>query len=220
MESEAQRLERVYREFGDEDLLALDPGDLTYEGERILRAEMKRRKIAPPLRVNPPIQQEVEKALVREVRAKGFVLLEGFHDGIEMGQACGYLEEAGIEPVVEIIPAAEGSPETVRIWLDEQDLERGKIVLREKRGLFPLPEVREVGGEIAGEKMILAQLDSAEEAQQVGEILGQAGIGYFVEEMPEDGVDSKWYSIEVDGTDLVRGLELVAKGFGVAEDYE
>jgi hypothetical protein len=171
MESEQERLEKLYGEMGDEHLLDMadDMDSLRDEARMALTAELRKRGIMPEPPVAGPIVPEVEPELesgfgagvpgifpggaammeqalepAEEESAKdGMSRLISFYDGIELGKACDLLEEADLEPMIEPIAgdAQGGVPPRFEIWVETGELEKAKTLLRAEMGLFPLAEV-------------------------------------------------------------------------------
>jgi hypothetical protein len=133
MESEQERLGRLYRELGDEHLLdmAENQDDLTDAARFALAQELQRRGIVaePPSPQAGPeagaatVEPEretgfgpgipgmfpagapmMEQALELErTRKDGLTSLISFYDGIELSKACAILEDAQMEPSIEAI---------------------------------------------------------------------------------------------------------------------
>ena len=103
-----QRLYERYHAMSDEELLQLAAGteDLTDVAADVLRREMKERRlevpqpvilpagIAPPLRWWNPGEDEAND---RSGSDPGLVTLMVFHDAIEAGRACEFLDEEEVD---------------------------------------------------------------------------------------------------------------------------
>ena len=173
MESERERLGRLYEELGDDHLrdLAEEPDALTDDARLALSAEMRRRGFAPepaepivatvePERetgfgpgipgVFPASASMMEQALEPSQTPKdGLSTLISFYDVIELAKACAILEDDGMEPVIEPIAgdAMSGVPPRFEVWLDSRVIEHAKTLLRAGMGLFPLAEVAAGGND-------------------------------------------------------------------------
>ena len=169
MESEQERLTRMYGEMSDEHLrnLAGDPDSLTPTAEMALRHAL----VARGLAANPVADAEsaaepgdefeqgftpgipgmfpssaagMESALEPGGDVvKGMQLLITFFDGHELTRACEILEADDIDLVLEPADrdALSGAPPSFGIRVATADYQPAIALLREKMGLFPRQEV-------------------------------------------------------------------------------
>ena len=236
MEGEQERLERLYRELGDEHLLDLadESGDLTPEAEGVLQRELQRRGLKPataepeaivmteePEResgfgagipgVFPASAAMMEQALEPKQTREGMSSLISFYDGIELSKACGILEEAGMEPSIEAVDgdAQTGVPPRYEVWLETEDVEEAKSLLRDKMGLFPLAEVD--GEADVATTGLVGVFQSTADVDQVRELLTEAGIVVTVTPDAETGE----YEVSVPPEEQARALDVVANGMGL-----
>ena len=174
MESERERLERMYGELGDEHLLNLldDRDSLTDDARFVLDNELRRRNLLPQLHRDveapPTVEPEHEQGFTPgfpgiipdsagimehalddengQVYA-GMVRLIAFYDGIELSRACTALEDADIDFAIEEIAgdALNGAPPHYQLWVEQGGVDLAIVTLRRERGLFPEPEVDSTG---------------------------------------------------------------------------
>ena len=238
METERDRLGRLYAELGDEHLqdLADEPEDLTDEARVALAAEMRKRGFTPePTRdrdaesehvseresgfgagipgVFPSGAAVVEQALEPGGETRlGWVGLVSFYDGHELTRACDALDDSDTDFAIEekAGDAMVGAPNSFEIWVRADDADLAQRVLREKLGLFPPPEFAGTDMTADGDTpATLGTFESAEEANEVYHLLRDKGLTpTLTEPAPED--EQEW-SIEVPAGELDRGLEVVAK---------
>jgi len=239
METEQDRLQKLYGEMGDEHLLDLDDDkdDLTDEARLVLAQELRRRGLAPQPPVEeatiPFVEPELENgfgpgipgifpssAAVMEQALEppqspshGRSSLIAFYDGIELAKACAILEDAEMEPVIEPVEgdAMSGVPPRFEVWLLQRDIEPAKALLRLKMGLFPLPEVEGDGDPEASESGLVGVFETAAEAEEVRTVLLAAGISATVEQDPEY---NEW-EVSVAPEDQERAVAVVAGGMGL-----
>ena len=169
MESEQERLVRLYGELSDEHLqdLAEEPEDLTDEARMALAGEMRRRGFSPKPRrdveavatedaperaygfgagvpgVVPASGPGVELALEPGGEERlGMVSLASFYDGLELSRACAALEDVDVEPAIEEIAgdASTGVATRFEVWVDAADVQVSREILHERLGLFPVLE--------------------------------------------------------------------------------
>ncbi len=169
MESEQERLVRLYGELSDEHLqdLAEDPEDLTDEARIALAGEMRRRGFSPepqqdaealatqdaPERayafgagvpgIVPASGPGVEQALEPGGEERqGMVSLASFYDGLELSRACAALEDVDVEPAIEEIAgdASTGTAPRFEVWVDAADVMVSRAILHDRLGLFPVAE--------------------------------------------------------------------------------
>jgi hypothetical protein len=173
MESEQERLQKLYGEMGDGHLLDLaeDMDSLRDEARVALTQELQKRGIMPQPPQSAPVMPEIEPELETgfgagmpgifpggasmmeqalepaeaENAKDGMSRLISFYDGMQLSTACDLLEDAEMEPVIEPIAgdALSGVSPRFEIWLETGEIERAKALLRAKMGLFPAAEVDE-----------------------------------------------------------------------------
>ena len=149
----------------------------------------------------------------------GMSRLISFYDGLELSKACGFLEEVAIEPVIEPIAgdALSGVAPRFEIWLETAGIEPAKALLRAKMGLFPLAEVDEDddgldGADSGADELVVAEFDSAADAEAAKAVLTAAGIAARID---EDDTDSTVSAVVVPAEDQERALELLAERMGL-----
>lgn len=171
MESERERLERLYAELGDEHLkdLAEEAEDLTDDGRMALAAEMHKRGFTTepqrdpvePVTDTPELESGfgpgipgiipsgaavMEQALEHGGEERlGWVKLISLSDGLELGRACEFLDNSDVEFAIREVghDAQSGAPSSFEIWVEASGLDLAQRVLREKMGFFPPPEIDE-----------------------------------------------------------------------------
>jgi len=124
----------------------------------------------------------------------GLTALVSFHDGMQLSQACEALDAAGIAPAVQEISgdATTGTPSRFEIWVDAQDVDRGKAALRARLGLFPIAEANEApDAELLAEATdgIVGQFNTRVEAEEAQSVLLNAGFDARVEGAEEESWD-------------------------------
>jgi hypothetical protein len=151
----------------------------------------------------------------------GLTALVSFYDGMQLSQACEALDAAGISPAVQEIEgdATTGTPSRFEIWVDAQDVERGKAALRLRLGLFPLADSIKPEGEFAGEELdgeeerVVGDFETPAEAGEVKAMLIAAGIPA---QTADSQMDEGMTAVVVEPTDYERALELVAERLGLS----
>ena len=239
METERDRLGRLYAELGDEHLrdLADEPEDLTDEARIALAGEMRKRGFAPEPTRDPAAEPEptaeresgfgagipgifpsgaatVEQALEPGGETRlGWVGLVSFYDGHELTKACDALEDSDTDFAIEekAGDALSGAPNSFEIWVRAGDADLAQRVLREKLGLFPPPEFEAAEGESeAAGLSTLGTFESADEANEVYHLLRDKGLTpTLTEPVPED--EESWWTIEVPASELDRALEVASR---------
>lgn len=248
MATDQGQLEKLYGEMGDQHLLdmAANMDDLTDEGRVVLTAELRRRGILPEppsleavLPESIPeleqgfgagmpgifpgaasmMEQALEPAEPAADPRHGMTRLISFYDGLELSKACGFLEEAAIEPVIEPIAgdALSGVAPRFEIWLETAEIEPAKTLLRAKMGLFPLAEVDEDDDgsdetDAGVDELVVAEFDSAADAEAAKAVLTAAGIAARID---ADDTDSTVSAVVVPAEDQERALELLAERMGL-----
>jgi len=239
METEQDRLQKLYGELGDEHLLDLaeDADDLTDEARLALAQELRRRGLRPePPADEPPVETVeperetgfgpgipgmfpasasiMEQALEPPESAKyGLSRLISFYDGIELAKACALLEDAEMEPSIEAIAgdALSGVPPRYEVWLATEDIEQATSLLRLKMGLFPLQEVEGDGDPEDAATGLVGVFDTSAEAEEVRAVLVEAGIAATVAQDDEYG---EW-EVMVEPGEQARAVAVVASGMGL-----
>ena len=150
----------------------------------------------------------------------GETLLGSFHDAIEVGRACEFLEgnEVGfrIEDVAKPrsgIGMYDSPPVALNLIVGKADRERAMTILRQKMGLFPLQEVEEADAAVDdGTVATLGDFGRREDADGVGRILDDARIWHRITANPEGTVENEdCYTLVVREIDLVRAGNVVEK---------
>ena len=236
------RLEQLYAEMGDEHLLdmAEDMDDLTDEGRVALTAELRKRGILPETPAPTPMMPEIEPQLetgfgagVPGILPSGASMMEqalepaeptadakdghsrliSFYDGLELSKACGFLEAAALEPVIEPIAgdALSGVPPRFEVWLETGDIEAAKKLLRAKMGLFPAAEVDDE--EFADQPVtgLVGVFESEDEADEVMALLLEDGFEASVTEDEDEGM---WH-VMVPPKDQEKAIAVVAGELGL-----
>jgi hypothetical protein len=165
------------------------------------------------------MEQVLEPAEPSADPKDGMSRLISFYDGLELSKACGFLEDSEIEPVIEPIAgdALSGVAPRFEIWLETAEIEPAKTLLRAKMGLFPLAEVDEEdegSDEVESEvdELVVAEFDSAAEAEAAKAILTEAGIAARID---ADDTDSTLSAVVVPVQEQERALELLAEKMGL-----
>ncbi len=239
METERDRLGRLYAELGDEHLkdLADQPDDLTDEARITLATEMRRRGFSPePTRdpapdVEPAAEREsgfgagipgvfpsgaatVEQALEPGGETRlGWVGLISFYDGLELSKACDALDDSDTEFAIEEKngDALSGAPNAFEIWVRAGDVDLSQRILREKLGLFPPSEFEDTGDTPEGSSLVtLGTFESSEESSEVYHLLRDSGMTPTLTE-PAGDEEQPFWTIEVPANELDQGIEIVAK---------
>jgi hypothetical protein len=241
METEQDRLQKLYGEMSDEHLLDLedDQEDLTDEARLVLTHELRKRGMlrepsAPndepmpatfePERESgftpgipgmyPSSAAAMEQALEPAQAAKdGMSNLISFYDGMELSKACTILEEAELDPVIEPIEgdAMYGVPPRFEVWLETGQIDHAKTLLRAKMGLFPMQEVDGEGYASEGATGLVGVFPTSEEADEVKELLSEVGIAATIAQDDETG---DW-QVTVDPAEQDRAVAAVASGMGL-----
>lgn len=231
---EARRLSGVYAKLTDVELeqLAQRPEDLTSPALAALQVEIGRRGLASSVRTKGGVEQfadpdeRVGVPAAAEVIASNLgawgpeIELTTFHDAMDTGRACEFLEEAGIPfhltDVAErsALGSFEGAPAVaLRITVLLADVERARSVLRGTMGLFPEQEVEEADAALDdGTKSVLGVFPTRAEADEIAGVLTQAGIWNEVAEVQEDAENP--FAVEVKEVDLLRAGDVVEKSLG------
>jgi hypothetical protein len=154
--------------------------------------------------------------LVSDLHGDGLVALITFYNGLDLGQACDHLGDAGIELAVRPIPGTDVQPEAFQIRVSPADQPRAEEILHGKMGLFPKPEMDGEDALPGGEMVILGEFPTESEATQATQALEEEGILYRLTPPYDDGEnDAPGYSVEVHADDLDRGLAVVADALGL-----
>ncbi len=246
METERDRLGRLYAELGDEHLrdLADEPEDLTDEARIALAAEMRKRGFEPePTRDTAPEEEPVAEresgfgagipgvfpsgaAVVEQALEPGgetrlgWVGLVSFYDGHELTKACDALEDSDTDFAIEEKSgdALVGAPSAFELWVQEGDVDLAQRVLREKLGLFPHPEIEDAAADaLEGPGlMALGTFESGAEANEVYQLLREHALTPTLTE-PSAEDEESWWTVEVPHEELERGLAIVAVSLKIQE---
>ena len=162
------------------------------------------------------MEQALEPAEPAADPKNGMSRLISFYDGIELSKACGFLEDAEIEPVIEPIAgdALSGVPPRFEVWLATAEIEPAKTLLRAKMGLFPLAEIDEDDDEEFVEQPatgLVGVFESAAEAEEVKALLVAAGIESTVAEDEDEGM----WQLTVAPENLEKAIAVVAGELGL-----
>lgn len=150
----------------------------------------------------------------------GETLLGSFHDAIEVGQACGFLEANEVRFRIEDVAKPRSSlgvydspPVALNLIVGKADRERAMAILRKEMGLFPLQEVEEADAAVDdGSVATLGDFGRREDADRVGQILDDARIWHRITANPEGTVeDENCYTLVVREIDLVKAGDVVEK---------
>jgi hypothetical protein len=220
------RLQANYREMSDGELLGLaaEPDDLTEVAREALRGEMAGRKLkvegAPfaAMERDPLPKPEVGAEL-----AKGMVVLTTFYDAIAAGEACDWLEAAGMD--VDVRDVSEkgglgtmygGPPVALQVVVAGRDRERAMGILREKMGLFPLQEVEMADAVVDdGSLATVGTFGRREDADEVARVLDDARLWHRVSANADGSAETEdAWTVEVREVDLVKAGDVVEKAFG------
>jgi hypothetical protein len=233
--------------------LAAAPDDLTAMALEVLRGEMTRRGLkaepAKPQRLEPEhtsasdrmsgiaaAASGVPTAILGYAPAldmaqpelsgtdEGESLLGRFHDALEVGRACEFLEAAEVPFRVEDVAKPrngmgmyDSPPVAINLIVSKDDRERAMQVLREKMGLFPLQEVEEADATVDdGTVSTLGDFARREEAEPVEHALDEAGIWHRLVLNEEGSVETEdAFRLEVKEVDLMRAGDVVEKAMGL-----
>ena len=146
-------------------------------------------------------------------RRDGMIRLVTFFDGTDLTRACDALEAENVDFALEPLERDEqaGAPTSFAIWVEEPDRTEAEAVLRRRMGLFPTSEVE--GGDVLYDDapITLGEFETKDEAEQVKQLLTAASIPSVLHS-GENAAGEPWHSVEVKGTDLERGLQVVESG--------
>jgi hypothetical protein len=154
----------------------------------------------------------------------GLTALVSFYDGMQLSQACEALDAAGISPAVQEIEgdATTGTPSRFEIWVNAEDVERGKAALRVRLGLFPLAEANEApDAELLAEATdgIVGQFDTRVEAEEAQLTLVNAGFAAEVVKADESSWDDDaTFMLKVPPTDYARAFTVLAERLNAPEE--
>jgi hypothetical protein len=247
------RLQSQYGAMSDGELqeLAAKPDDLTDMALEVLRGEMTRRNLKAA--VDPALavpassgwpQDQVQGAWPESAIptgilgsaptldmaepedsgvAPGETLLGRFHDAIEVGHACQFLEQYEVEfRLMDMAKPRSGlrmyeaPPVALDLIVAKTDRERAMAVLRKEMGLFPLQEVEEADAEVDdGTLATLGDFGRREDADAVARILEDAGVWHRVSANAEGSAeDENAWTLEVKEVDLMKAGDVVEKAMG------
>jgi hypothetical protein len=220
--------------------MAEEEDDLTDEARLVLAQELRRRgitpepppqeQIAPIVPVEeaereagftpgipgmfPSSASMMEQALeAPHTNKDGLVSLISFYDGMELSKACAILEEAEMEPVIEPIAgdAMSGVPPRFEVWLEKDQIEPAKNLLRLKMGLFPAAEVDSDEYAEAETTGLVGVFETVDEAEEIRGVLTDAG---FVATVVPDANNEAWEVVVAPG-EQERALAVVAGAMGL-----
>ncbi len=238
MESELERLQRLYAELGDEHLtdLSQEMGELTDEAQLALVEEMRKRGLSPSptdvgtVEVEPSHEHSYgfgvgipgvvpggEPAMEHALDAGGttrlgMTALTSFSDGLELSRACDVLTSADIEPAIEEIAGDEtiGTAPRYEVWVSSADVERSRQVLQAKMGLFPMAETDRRGS--------LIEEDATEDQDELvvaqfesrSEAESVASVLFQADFQPKIDSEGATHAILVPGNQYERALNLLS----------
>ena len=251
-----QRLQSHYGAMADGELLELaaKPEDLTDAAHEVLRGEMARRNLKPTS-PEPPrtgsrwqIQEQVREAWPKEASPTAILgsgptldsaqpensgvraeesLLGRFHDAIEVGRACDFLEQNEVPFRIEDVAqprsglgAYDSPPVSLNLIVDKVYRQRAMAVLRREMGLFPLQEVEEADPPVDdGTVGVLGSFGHRQDAEDVAQMLDKERIWHRIVANPEGTVENEdAFTLEVKEVDLVRAGEVVERAMGLPEE--
>jgi hypothetical protein len=220
-QGEWQRLVERYRAMSDGELLQLAAGigDLTETAGEVLRGEMRNRRLTSSMPVVDSIPDSLHAA---RLDSPDDVELTTFHDALRAGSACKYLEAAGIEFEVKDVSSAESAygPVALRLVVKAADAEQARTVLRRAMGLFPLPTAEGTDELVDDGSMATAgTFGLREEAEEIAQMLEEAGIWHRIVANPEGTVeDQDCFTLEVREVDLMRAGDVVEASMELPEE--
>jgi hypothetical protein len=234
---EWQRLFDLYHAMSDDDLLDLGdaPEELTEIARDVLRGELSSRRLEPrqPI-VIAPVPQVIPAPIAKQLapnkieRGHGEVWLVTFHDAIDAGFACEYLEKGEVEfEVRDISQPREGfytfthpPPVVLQLFVDKADEEGAKAILREKMGLFPLQEVAVADAPVDdGAVATLGDFGRRADAEEVAHVLEDAHVWHRIVTNPDGTMENEdCFTLEVKEIDVMRAGELVDKVLNLPEE--
>lgn len=153
----------------------------------------------------------------------GETLLGRFHDAIEVGRACDFLEQNEMEFRIEDVAQPrsgtgiyDSPPVALNLIVRKADRERAMAILRREMGLFPLQEVEEADEAVDdGTLATLGDFGRREDADGVGQILDDARIWHRITANPEGSAEEEnAWTLEVREVDLVKAGDVVEKAMG------
>ena len=228
-QGEWQRLYDRYHAMSDDELLELadDVGGLTELAGGVLRQEMRDRGLegSPLAVVAPPAALSWWSPGANGVIERGDGALMVFHDAIDAGRACTFLEEREVDFEMRDVSNKqtgmryEAPPVALQLVVAKANRERAMAVLREKMGLFPLQEVDEADELIDdGTLATLGDFGRREEAEEIARVLDDAQIWHRISANP-DGLaeDEDCYKLEVREIDLMRAGAVVEGAMDLPE---
>jgi hypothetical protein len=156
----------------------------------------------------------------------GESLLGRFHDAIEVGRACEFLEAEEVKFRLDDVAKPrsgfrgyDSPPVELNLIVGKADRERAMKVLREKMGLFPLQEVDAADEAVDdGTLSALGQFGRREDAEEVVNALDDARIWHRIVANPEgNATDENAWTLEVREVDLMVAGEVVEKAMNLPE---
>lgn len=159
------------------------------------------------------MEQALEPAEPSADPRNGMSRLISFYDGLELSKACGFLEGGEIEPVIEPIAgdALSGVPPRFEVWLETDELEAAKVLLRAKMGLFPLAEVDDEEFTDQPVTGLVGVFESEDEADEVKSLLLDDGFEATVTHDEDEGM---WH-VMVAPEEQEKAIAVVAGELGL-----
>lgn len=224
------RLQEHYRGMSDGELLriAARPEDLTEMAREVMRGEMTGRRLKMEEAAAGPFTAMEQDPMPKfgTKLADGMVVLTTFHDAMEAGEACDWLEKEEMEVDVRDVSVRDGvgtlyggAPVALQVIVGARDRERAMKILRGKMGLFPLQEVEEADPVVDdGTVATLGLFGRREDADEVARVLDDARVWHRVTANVEgSAAEENAWTLEVREIDLVKAGELVEKAMGLPE---
>lgn len=248
-----QRLQSHYGAMADGELLELaaKPEDLTDAAREVMRGEMARRNLkvepAEPLPLADRrwrTQEQAEGAWSQEATPSAILgssptldmaqpedsgvgpndsLLGRFHDAIEVGRACDFLEQNEVPFRIRDVAKPrsgmgmyDSPPVALDLIVEKAYRGRAMAVLRREMGLFPLQEVDEADEVMDdGTVGVLGSFGRREDAEDVAQVLDKERIWHRIVADPEGTVENEdAFTLEVKEVDLMRAGEVVERAMG------
>ena len=228
-QGEWQRLYDRYHAMSDGELLELsdDVDGLTELAGGVLRQEMRDRGLegAPLTVAAPPPASLWWNPSTNGVIERGDGALMVFHDAIDAGRACTFLEEQEVDFEMRDVSKKqtgiryEAPPVALQLVVAKANRERAMAVLREKMGLFPLQEVDEADELVDdGTLSTLGDFGRREEAEEIARVLENAHIWHRISANPDGSVENEdCYKLEVREIDLMRAGSVVEGAMDLPE---
>lgn len=227
LDGQLERLCALYDEKSDDELLGMyaDREDLTEVAQQALAQTMRDRRLegrAPTPHAQEPEADGPSLELVGSEKA-----IWTFADAFEAREAIRVLDDAGLwQRVVDQTEPADSLRGRTQLALTlivrEKDLEAAVRLLRDKIGLFPLPEngVGE-GSPLSGmREMVLLSMFDRHEGLVAAEALGKVGISYCWRDGADESQelpDEQTVAIEVRGELMEVATGVVEKALAASD---